>query len=285
MTIATTIPTATQPDDLAGHVTDPRARFGGTVHDVPVPGGFVRAEVLGRGPPLILLHGWTLDRRIFAPQVPLSDRMQLVLIDRRGFGQSSAPPDLAREPDDVLAVADALGLERFGLAGLSQGARVALGAAMKAPGRVARLFLFGAPLDGLEGPADPPAPVAAMREAAAAGDLRALAAAWANHPFLQVQDDAARPLVADIVADYDGHDLLAKPTRLPVTAADLAGLRMPVTAMVGKRDSAHRRMAAARIAGSAPAGRLVVVGKAGHLCNVDRPDVVNAGLEAASCLA
>ncbi len=260
-------------------MTDPRARFGGIVHDVAVPGGFVRAEVLGLGPPLILLHGWTLDRRIFAPQLPLSGRMQLVLIDRRGFGQSSAPPDLAREPDDVLAVADALGLDRFAIAGLSQGARVAMGAAMKAPARVAGLFMFGAPLDGLDGPADPPAPVVAMRNAAAAGDRKALAAAWANHPFLQVQGDAARALVAGIVADYDGHDLLAEPTRLPVTAADLSGLRLPVTAMAGERDSAHRQLAAARIVASAPAGRLIVISNAGHLCNVDSPDAVNAQLE------
>jgi pimeloyl-ACP methyl ester carboxylesterase len=253
------------------------------VRDVPVPGGFVRAEVVGDGPPLILLHAWTLDRRIFAPQLPLARRMQLVLIERRGFGQSSAPPDLAREPDDVLAVANALEFGRFAIAGLSQGGRVAIWAALKAPARIAGLVLMGAPLDGLDGPADPPAPVAAMRAAAAAGDRGALAAAWAGHPFLQVQTDAARALVAGIVADYDGHDLLAEPTRLPVSAADLAGLRVPVTAMAGALDTVHRRAAAAGIAAACPAGRLLVIERAGHLCNCDRPEIVNAALEEAIC--
>jgi pimeloyl-ACP methyl ester carboxylesterase len=243
-----------------------------------VPGGFVRAETLGDGPALVLLHGWTLDRRIWTPQLALAPGQRLVLIDRRGFGQSSAPPDLAREPADVLAVADALGLARFAVAGLSQGARVAMRLALAAPARVSRLVLMGAPLDGIDGPADPPAPVPAMRAAAAAGDRAALAAAWSGHPFMQAADAAGRRLLAGILADYDGRDLLVAPTRLPMTAADLGALAMPVTAMAGTRDTAHRRAAAAAIAAAVPLGRLVMAEGAGHLCNVDRPDMVNAEL-------
>ena len=56
----------------------------------------------------------------------LADRFRLVAIDRRGFGRSTAPPDLNREVADLVAVRDALGLDRMVLVGMSQGGRVAL---------------------------------------------------------------------------------------------------------------------------------------------------------------
>ena len=50
------------------------------------------------GTALVLLHGWALDRRAWQPQFgELASRFRLVAIDRRGFGRSTAPPDLATE--------------------------------------------------------------------------------------------------------------------------------------------------------------------------------------------
>ncbi|MFN3288571.1 MAG: alpha/beta fold hydrolase, partial [Sphingomonadaceae bacterium] len=201
------------------------SRLGGDSLDLPVAGGQVRVEVLGEGPALVLLHGWTLDRRVWMPQRVLADRLRLVAPDRRGFGQSSAPPDLAREPDDVLALADALGIGRFVVAGQSQGGRVALHLALRAPERVAGVLLLGSALDGLEGTApEPPVPLAAMRAALEAGDAEAMRRLWAAHPFLAVREPATRRLVAAMVADYAGRDLLAAAGSLPVTAEDLRGL-------------------------------------------------------------
>jgi pimeloyl-ACP methyl ester carboxylesterase len=256
-------------------VTDPRARLGGAVVDVPVPGGFVRTESLGQGPALLLLHGWTLDRRLWTAQLSLAKHLRLILIDRRGCGQSTAPPDLAREPDDVLAIADTLHLDRLSVGGLSQGARVAVGAARRAPHRIMQLFVMAAPLDDAPGPEDPPAPVAAMQAAAAHADQARLATLWRGHPFLETGTQSARRLVEQMIADYAGRDLLAPATDLPVDSARLRQLAMPVTALVGDRDSPRRQAAAATIAQSAPAGRLVVVPEAGHLCNLDQPDLVN----------
>ena len=82
---------------------------------------------------MLLLHGWSLDRRAWAPQIPLAERHRLVLIDRRGFGRSAAPPDLAAETLDLLALCERLELDRPILVGMSQGGRIALHAAFKAP--------------------------------------------------------------------------------------------------------------------------------------------------------
>ncbi|WP_194492352.1 alpha/beta fold hydrolase, partial [Polymorphobacter multimanifer] len=99
----------------------------------------------------------------------LARDFRLVAFDRRGFGESTAPADLAAEPDDVLAVADALGVARFHLIGNSQGGKVALAAATKAGERVLSVIVQGTALDGVMA-ADEAVPLAAMRADMRRGD-------------------------------------------------------------------------------------------------------------------
>ncbi|MDP4605462.1 MAG: alpha/beta hydrolase, partial [Erythrobacter sp.] len=119
---------------LLGALSAEDVRF----RDVAVDGGTLSVALAGdqalTGLPVILLHGWTLDHRMWAPQVAgLGRAFTLVMPDRRGCGRSTAPPDGAREAQDVIAIADALGFARFAVVGLSQGAVVALDLARRYP--------------------------------------------------------------------------------------------------------------------------------------------------------
>ncbi|WP_439534980.1 alpha/beta fold hydrolase [Polymorphobacter sp.] len=249
---------------------------GGQVRRVPVPGGSLAVETLGEGVPVLLLHGWTLDRRLWLPQLPLTDRFMLVGIDRRGFGQSDAPADVGAEPDDVLHIADALGLSRFHLLGMSQGGKVALNVAARAPGRVASLVLQGSALDGVAGP-DEAVPVAAMTAAAQAGDLATLRAIWAAHPLVRLTSDRGAATLAAMLADYVGRDLLAGRGVLAGDSAMVAELAMPVLAVVGDSDTPQRQAIVAALA-EAGAEAQTLAG-AGHLANLDQPGAFNALLE------
>jgi pimeloyl-ACP methyl ester carboxylesterase len=118
--------------------------------EVAVDGGHLPVCMAGEGLPLILLHGWTLDHRMWRPQVAgLAGEHFLVMPDRRGCGRATAPPDLAREAEDVIAIADTLGFERFALVGLSRGAVVALDVARRFGSRLTALVVSGAPLPAL----------------------------------------------------------------------------------------------------------------------------------------
>ena len=79
--------------------TPPEPRLGGETLWLQVDGGTLAVEKVGQGPTVVLLHGWTLDRRMWTMQArALANRFTLVAIDRRGFGQSTAPPHQSPEP-------------------------------------------------------------------------------------------------------------------------------------------------------------------------------------------
>jgi pimeloyl-ACP methyl ester carboxylesterase len=81
------------------------------------------------GTPVFYFHGFPASRLEGAlmHSAAARQRVRLVAVDRPGFGYSDfRPHTLADWPGDVLEVADALGLKRFGIVGVSGGAPFAL---------------------------------------------------------------------------------------------------------------------------------------------------------------
>jgi len=101
----------------------------------------------GSGPPVLFLHGFLMDRRMFDPQVEaLADAFRCVRFDARAFGDTEwdgRPFGLYDTVDDAVAVLDELGLEAAVWVGHSQGGYAALRAALRYPSRVRALVLIG----------------------------------------------------------------------------------------------------------------------------------------------
>ncbi len=97
-------------------------------------------------PTVLFLHGITGHARTWDDEASaLADRFRVLALDLRGHGDSGVPPDgdysdLALA-DDVAAVADALGLARFQIVGLSLGGRTGIAFAGSHPDRVERLVV------------------------------------------------------------------------------------------------------------------------------------------------
>jgi pimeloyl-ACP methyl ester carboxylesterase len=102
-------------------------------------------------PPVILLHGFPESHRTWRGLVPLlTDRFRLVMPDQRGFGASDRPQDVEeygidKTVGDVIALADALGVERFALVGHDWGGAVAWAAAIGGNPRIERLAIVNSP--------------------------------------------------------------------------------------------------------------------------------------------
>jgi pimeloyl-ACP methyl ester carboxylesterase len=101
----------------------------------------------GAGEPVVLLHGLGASKASFLPTIAaLGGRHRVVALDLPGFGDSVKPigarydaPYFARS---VIAVTEALGLQRVHVLGHSLGGRVALEVGVTSPERVASLSLL-----------------------------------------------------------------------------------------------------------------------------------------------
>lgn len=102
-------------------------------------------------PPVVLLHGFPESHRTWRALAPLlQDDFRLVMPDQRGFAGSDQPQDVdAYKPDllvdDIFALADALGIERFTLVGHDWGGAIAWSAALRGDPRLTRLAIINAP--------------------------------------------------------------------------------------------------------------------------------------------
>jgi pimeloyl-ACP methyl ester carboxylesterase len=124
----------------------------------------------GAGPPLVLHTGGAGDGTMWdgAGYTARLGGFRLLVMDHRGRGRSSRVDDLAGHArgeyaDDVVAVADAAGVERFAFAGYSMGAAIGYRLAAARPDRVSALVEIGGVADLPEEP-DDPAPLVAMLE-------------------------------------------------------------------------------------------------------------------------
>ncbi len=101
---------------------------------------------LGKGTPLVLVHGFPLDSSSWNEVVPLlENKFDLILPDLRGFGQSTtieSPYTVSDMADDLASLMDHLGIEKTALAGHSMGGYISLAFAKKYPQRVSGLGLI-----------------------------------------------------------------------------------------------------------------------------------------------
>ena len=258
-----------------------------TEHRVDVGDGVLCVTESGSGRPLVMLHGWPLDHRMFGVQVDsLASEFQCITIDRRGFGRSTAPPDMRREPDDIDRVLDALSLEAAHLLGVSQGGRVALRYAATHPARLCSLLLQGAVVDGLEiveSDAER-VPVADYAKLAASGRLDTVRSQRLAHPMMQLPAGYAAEdaLLRTIVADYDGADLVSfEPSHYDFDGdilKALAASKIPVLLLTGAGETDARKAHAKAICRAARDCREIVFEKSGHLPNLTEAGAVNAAI-------
>ncbi len=119
-----------------------------TAQTVDTPHGKLSYHVVGDGPALFLLHGsgpGVTGMENFAGNLPFyATRFRTYVPDLPGYGASDASPDgVDRTPEAILAMMDALGIERASIIGNSYGGIVASKFAAAYPDRAERIVLIG----------------------------------------------------------------------------------------------------------------------------------------------
>lgn len=227
----------------------------------------------GSGPVVVLLHAGVADLRMWdLAAAELARDHRVVRCDLRGFGGSTLAPGASySDAEDVLALIDELGLDRFALVGASYGGYVALQVASAMPDRVERLVLLAAAADLLEPDEGMRALWAEEGRLVDAGDLAGATELNVRTWLGPEADEDARELVrrmqrdaleAQVAAgDVDNQDLPVVPERLT----------MPARVVVGLLDQPFFVDTGRELARRLPAAQLEELAWAGHLPTLERP--------------
>jgi pimeloyl-ACP methyl ester carboxylesterase len=126
------------------------------ISQVDTSEGAISISEAGSGPPVVLLHGLGATKVSFLPSVAaLAGSHRAIAVDLPGFGDSVKPIRAAYDPAYfsrvVVALLDALGIDRAHVVGNSMGGRVALQLGLDHPDRVRRLGLLAPSLAWLRG--------------------------------------------------------------------------------------------------------------------------------------
>jgi len=124
---------------------------------ISVNGVRLHAVVGGKGPAVLLIHGWPGSWYYWRLVMPvLARHFEVIAIDQRGIGLSDKPEqgyDTATLANDLVGLMDALGHDQFAVIGVDTGMLIAYALAADHPDRVTRLAVGEAPLPGITPPA------------------------------------------------------------------------------------------------------------------------------------
>jgi 3-oxoadipate enol-lactonase len=237
---------------------------------------------VGTGPPIVFIHGFPHNRTLWAPQVgALLPRARCITLDLRGFGESEirGPYTMDAYAEDVIAVLDALQIEKAMIAGLSMGGYIAFALWRNHRARIRALILADtrAGADTEEGRAKRLELIALARAKGSAAVADAQIASMVGKTTRERRPDIAdgihRMLATAPVEGIVG--ALEAMMNRPDSTPTLATIDVPTLIIVGDEDVAtppkEARTMHEQIAGS----RLEILEGAGHMTNIERAAAFN----------
>jgi pimeloyl-ACP methyl ester carboxylesterase len=253
----------------------------------PEPAPVPPAVVSGTGTPLVLLHAFPLDGRMWEPQVEaLAGSYRVIVPDLRGFGtageQAVEEAGMDLLADDVVRLLDDRGLDRVILGGLSMGGYVALEFVRRHADRLGGLLLLGtrAGVDSEQAWADR----RAMAERVLAEGTGFLPEAMLPRLLGKTSLEERPELVervAALIREQDPRAVAGAQRGMAArrdAAAVLAGIAVPTLVITGEEDAITGPELGRELAAAIPDARFLLVERAGHLSNLERPEVVNEAL-------
>jgi 3-oxoadipate enol-lactonase len=244
---------------------------------VAVDGTTLHYDVTGSGPPIILLHGFSFDRRMWDDQViPLAAHRTVVRYDLRGFGASPAGTTSYSHADDLSALIEHLGYRQAALMGLSLGGGAAINFAVQQPDAVTQLIAVDPSLGGFRWSVGFVAAQRAVRATAMARGIDAAIAEWLALPIFAPamgRPDVAHRLTS-LASDYSGSHWttadLGRPLKPP--AIDRLGtITARTLVLVGELDTPDFHAIADAIATGVHGARRVLLPGVGHMANIEDP--------------
>lgn len=240
-------------------------------------GAEIYYDTYGAGPAVVLGHGAEGNVLSWYQQVPvLAQAYQTVVFDHRGFGRSVCAPEAlqpARFGSDMVAVMDALGVERAVVVAQSMAGWGAMQAALAVPSRIAAVMLV-ATSGGLTPPGGDDAPPPDPNARPLAGRLSGVALA----PGFADRDPERAWLFDQVSLDNRHIETLAARLGQPenlIVPTQLSRYAVPTLIVAGEYDTFFPPALLETVCKAIPGARLVTIAGAGHAPYWETPAVFN----------
>lgn len=247
----------------------------------------IHYEETGHGTPLVWLHGFPLDRAMWVPQLDgLSASARVIAPDLPGFGNSTSGGGAFTIESAANTIAEFLGAigitEKIVLGGLSMGGYIALAFARRHGERLRGLILADtkAEPDDDTAKANRAKTITLAQEKGAGGVIESMIPKLLGPATLEI-----RPAVVEEVKRIGSRQSTEAIVRAvealrdrPDAVPGLANISVPTLVLVGDQDAITPLAVAEKLAGGIPGAKLVVVPTAGHMSNLENPDVFNSAV-------
>ncbi len=248
-----------------------------------VKGGLVGFTETGSGRPLVLFHGYPLNRTIWEQQVTeLAGRAHVIAPDLWGFGES-APREgttMGTYADEVRDLLDARGIQEPAiLGGLSMGGYIVFEFFRRYPERVAGVILANtkATPDSVEAKAGRDQS-ATLAQEKGAGAIAAQMVPKLLSPKTYSSNPQVAEQVAHIITTATVEGIVAALRAMrdrPDSTPTLAAIKVPALVLAGVDDQIFPRSEFEKMARALPRGKLELLPDAGHVSSLEQPDLFN----------
>ena len=252
---------------------------------VSLPHGTTRYLEAGRGWPVVLLHAFPLNADMWRPQLERAPAgWRLIAPDLRGFGPASSTAATSMDDfaDDVVALLDALEIEKATIGGLSMGGYATFALLRRAPERFSAVLLADtrSTADNEQGRAARAKMIDTLRDQGVGTVVDEM-----MPKLLGESTRRQRPEVADRVREIalmnDAGGVaggVAAMRARPDSTAQLVNISVPVLLIVGEEDTLTPPADSEAMRSHINRGHLVDIPRAGHLSNLEAPDEFSAAL-------
>lgn len=261
---------------------------------IAVNGVYFNVDIMGEGPSLLLLHGFTGSSAAWHPHLDAWREFNTIAVDLLGHGASDSPADperyrMERCTNDLVALLDGLGVERTAVLGYSMGGRVALHLALCAPERLWALVLESAS-PGIEDTSEREERVRSdetLAERIERDGLERFVAYWEAQPLFASQSRLPSTARDELRRQRLSHDPRGLANSLRGLGAGrqqpvldrLAELRLPVLLITGALDTKYCELAQS-MAARLPCAQFEIVPEAGHAVHLEQPETFSAAVRA-----
>jgi pimeloyl-ACP methyl ester carboxylesterase len=254
-------------------------------------GGTLYYEAIGSGFPLVLIHSRWMHSGLWDEQVKaFASHYRVIRYDVRGFGKSEMERVPYSDIEDLKLLFDHLNINQAHVLGLSMGAEIAIGYALRYPERVKALVIAGAGLEEFEWSEafgqEWGLFAGAIQDEDYPRAINQVVKMWVDGP-VRPASEAVRERTRELMRGhtFEHHKPFPQPPESetqPVSDSPalterekFASLRVPTLVMVGDKDWPEQVKMAELLAIYIPHAEHQVIKDAAHIVNLEQPDIFN----------